>query len=119
MDILKPPQSYIEFRCAIHGLQDKDMEDAKSKFYRKFQDSKQEILNFFNYLYRVRNEMSLPIEKIVRKGELNSESMMIYDIEYWKEDGETKQRKIYIPLKEPVYKERLKLPYKDDMGEDW
>jgi len=105
MDILNPPKSYIEFRCAIHRLVDKEIDDAKVKFYKTFPNVKEEILNFFNWLYEARNKMSLPVEKIeIRESDGHKhgkvKTMMIYDIEYWREGGEIKQRKIYIPFEE-------------------
>jgi hypothetical protein len=104
MDILNPPKSYIEYRCTIRGLADKELEDARSKFYRSFPDTKEEIAQFFSWLYEARHDYSLPVEKIELrendgKKRGNVQPMMIYDIEYWKEKGQTKQRKIYTPAR--------------------
>jgi hypothetical protein len=102
MDILNPPKNYIDFRCAVHGKEGLDLEEAKRKFYKAF-DCEEEIKNFCTRLQRARNEMLLPVEKVQtfegdHKKHGNVESLMIFDIEYWREGGAIKHRKIYMRL---------------------
>ena len=106
MDILNPPQSYINWRCATHNWErssDSTPEEFKrirNKFYAEFPDTEDEIIRFCNWLINARNEGSLPIERFeIREsdGKLHGRvvSGMIYDIEYWRDKGQVKRRKIY------------------------
>jgi len=105
MNILNPSKNYIDYRCAVHRKEGDDLEKAKKKFYKTF-NCEEEINQCFNRLYEQRNNMTLPIEKIeIREGDGkkhgNVIAMMIYDIEYWRENKEIKKRKIYIPTYGP------------------
>jgi len=102
MDILNPPKNYIDFRCAIHGKEGAELEEAKRKFYRAF-DCEEEVKTFCNRLQTARNERLLPIEKVQlfegdHRKHGNIESLMIFDIEYWREGGVIKHRKIFMRL---------------------
>ena len=105
MNILDPPKTYIDFRCALHGIPDDEINQKKRKFYEKANDgAKEEIIKFTNWLIDARIAMILPTEKIeVREADGKKhgrvEEMMIYDIEYWIEGNRIRQKKIYIPLK--------------------
>lgn len=106
MNILSPPKNYIDFRCAIHGLEGREYDEAKAKFYKAF-NCKEEVISFYNWLCEARQKMSLPVEKIeVREGDHKKHGqvvpMMIYDIDYWREHGTVKQRKIYVMLERPA-----------------
>lgn len=104
MEIFNPPQSYINYRCYVHGLSGSELSISQEKFYKKNSDQKTEICNCFNWLEIRRIEFSLPYENIeIRESDGKKHgyimNMMIYDIEYWIETGRLKQRKIYIPIK--------------------
>lgn len=117
-----PPESYIEFKCLIQGLEEDERQYALKGLYKKNPEWKREIAAYMVRLYHIRNhnmawaEMALaedhvrfqgpgisPIEKIEiresdRKKHGRSTWMLIVDFEYWREDGELKRRKIYISL---------------------
>ncbi len=102
MDILTPGKNYIDFRCATHGKEGQEFEEAKRKFFKAF-PCEEEIKAFSDWLRKVRGNLTLPVERIeIREGDHlrhgNLESMMIWDIEYWREDGQIKRRKIYARL---------------------
>ena len=101
MDILNPPKSYIDYRCTTNGLSGEELTKSHDRFYKSRYKEKVEICSFFNWLLKKRQEWSLPFEKIEvhesdgkKRGKVVS--MMIVDIEYWVENGEIKQRKIYM-----------------------
>ncbi len=101
MNILNPPKSYIEYRATLYGLDDpKDIQDAKTRFYNTFKDSKAEISQFFNELQTSRDNNSLPVERIEDRYTKKVIPMMIYDIEYFRMVKQLKQRKVYIPLED-------------------
>ena len=100
MNILNPPQNYIDYKCAVHRLEGTEFEEAKRKFYKQ-NHCEEEIHQCFNWLYNARNEFSLPIEKIeIREADGKKHGrivpMMIFDIEYWMENGRIMNRKIYM-----------------------
>ena len=102
-NIFNPPKVYIDYRSYVHGLSGTDLTNAQEKFYKKNAQHKTEICKFFNWMIEQRNNFSLLVERIeVREADHkkhgNIISMMIYDIEYWIEGGEIKQRKIYVRL---------------------
>lgn len=102
MEILNPPKSYIDYRCYIHGLSGQELSSAQEKFYKKHSESKHEIIRFFNWMKDQRDIELLPIEQIeIRENDGKKHGkvlkMVIYDIDYWIEGGQLKQRKIYIP----------------------
>ena len=93
-DILNPLINWIDFKCAIHGVENEYLEDAKRKFYKQ-NKCEEEITQFMNWLDRSRNQGTLPYEKIeVYPGKVVK--IMIWDIEYWHEYGKMKKRKIYL-----------------------
>lgn len=101
MDVLNPPKSYIDYRCFIHELSGPALVNAQERFYRKQSELKGEICTFFNELIKGRENRLLPFERIEireqdgkKHGQVNR--MMIYDIEYWIENGRIRQRKIYV-----------------------
>ena len=101
MNILNPPKSYIDYRCYVHGLSGSELIAAQDRFYRKHDESRAEICTFFNQIIQARENRSLPVEKIeVREPDGkkygNVVSMMIYDIEYWIENGRIRQSKIHM-----------------------
>lgn len=109
MDILNPPKNYIDYRCAIHGKDGAEFEEARRKFYKNF-PCEEEIKKCFNWLRTARDNMNLPQEKIeVKESDSKKHGrivlMMIYDIEYWREAGQVKQRKIYIPYRDASIKD--------------
>ncbi len=102
MDILNPLQNYIDYRCAIHGKQrDQDeFERTRKKFYKEFK-CEEEVKKFSNCLYEARHAGTLPLEQMeIRESDGKKHGhvvrMMIYDIEYWREYGQLKSRKIYM-----------------------
>jgi hypothetical protein len=100
-NILKPPRNYVDYRCATHGLSGDELVTAQEKFYKKRHSDRPEICKFFNWMIESRNNLSLPVEKIeVREKDGKKHGrvipLMIYDIEYFIEGGEIKQKKIYI-----------------------
>jgi len=101
MDILNPPEVYIKYRCAVHGLSGQELILAQERFYKKQPESRTEICQFFNRLEEERNNNNLPFERIEvrdsdRKRHGHVVKMMIYDIEYWIEGGNIKKRKTYL-----------------------
>jgi hypothetical protein len=101
MDLLNPPKNYIDFRCYVHGLSGPELSDAQRRFYQKHSESKGEIIRFSNWLKNQQENWLLPVEKIeVREHDGKKHGRvieaMIYDIEYWIEDNQIKQRKIYM-----------------------
>jgi len=114
MNILNPPKNYIDFRCAVHGLDGREYDEAKAKFYKAF-NCKEEVVGFYNWLCEEKQKMSLPVEKIeVREGDHKKHGrvvpMMIYDIDYWREHGTIKQRKTYVIFERPKEKSIEELP---------
>jgi len=114
MNILNPPKNYIDFRCAVHGLDGREYDEAKAKFYKAF-NCKEEVVGFYNWLCEEKQKMSLPVEKIeVREGDHKKYGrvvpMMIYDIDYWREHGTIKQRKTYVIFERPKEKSIEELP---------
>jgi len=120
--IPEPPESYIEFKCLIYGLDDEVRQHVLKGLYKKNPEWKKEISSYMVRLYHIKNhnmswaEMALaedhlrfqgsgipPVEKIeIREsdGKKHGQSqwMLIVDFDYWREDDELKRRKIYIPL---------------------
>ena len=114
MNILNPPKNYIDFRCAVHGLDGREYDEAKAKFYKAF-NCKEEVVGFYNWLCEEKQKMSLPVEKIeVREDDHKKHGrvvpMMIYDIDYWREHGTIKQRKTYVIFERPKEKSIEELP---------
>jgi hypothetical protein len=120
--IPEPPESYIEFKCLIYGLDDEERQHALRGLYKKNPEWKREIGGYMIKLLNIKNhnvswaEMALaedhltfqgsgipPVEKIeIRQsdGKKHGQSqwMLIIDFDYWRQEGEPKRRKIYIPL---------------------
>jgi len=114
MNILNPPKNYIDFRCAVHGLDGREYDEAKAKFYKAF-NCKEEVVGFYNWLCEEKQKMSLPVEKIeVREDDHKKHGrvvpMMIYDIDYWREHRTIKQRKTYVIFERPKEKSIEELP---------
>ncbi len=103
MDILNPPQSYINWRCATHDWE-RDPDSSpdefnriRKAFYKEFPDTEEEIKQFCNWLVDARQSGGLPVEQIeVRSSGGRATKAMIYDIEYWRERGHIKRRKVYM-----------------------
>jgi hypothetical protein len=101
MNLLDPPKSYIDYRCYVHGLSGQELSSAQEKFYRKHSEYKGEIVRFCDWIKEQRENKLMLIEKIeVRENDGKKHgrvvSAMIYDIEYWIENNQIKQKKIYI-----------------------
>jgi hypothetical protein len=101
MDLLNPPPSYIRFRCFLHGVPGDEVEARTRTFYKQNAGTRDEIRQFSNWLHRARNERSLPCEKVEIR-ELDGKKhgrvvpMMLFDIEYWEQEGRIHSRKIYM-----------------------
>ena len=126
--IPEPPESYVEFKCLIYGLDDEERQHALRGLYKKNPEWKREIAGYMIKLVNIRNhnmswaEMALaedhlrfqgpgipPVEKIeIRESDGkkhgNTQWMLIVDFDYWREDDALKRRKIYIPLHPEVKK---------------
>lgn len=102
-----PPQSYLELKTLISGLDVDDKTRATSKYFNKNLEALDEILKYRKTLYEVRNhnwanclvknleakgDGVSPVEKINVYGK--SSWMLIYDFD--SKDGEL--IKLYIPL---------------------
>lgn len=120
--IPEPPESYIEFKSLIYGLDDEERQHALRALYKKNPEWKREVGGYMIRLLNIRNynlswaEMALaednlrfqgsgipPVEKIeIRESDGKKHGqiqwMLIIDFDYWREDGALKKKKIYIPL---------------------
>ncbi len=107
MKILNPPQSYIDFRCALYSWENKgdyqykeEFDSIRSKFYKEFKDAEEEIKKFCNEIYEARINMDMPKEKFeIREDDGKKHGRivegMIYDIQYLRDKGKLLKRKIY------------------------
>ncbi len=109
INILNPPKSYIDWRCVIHAWEEnhqnskEEFDSIKRKFYGndEYKNQESEILEFCKELNEARQDRSLLFEKReIREKDGKTYghvvSMMIYDIQYWREKGQIKSRKIYM-----------------------
>jgi hypothetical protein len=65
MDILNPPKAYVDYRCAVYGLEGAMFESAENRFYKNYGEGfKEEICKFFNWLNKARQDRILPFEHI-------------------------------------------------------
>jgi hypothetical protein len=124
MNILNPPKSYVDYRCYTHDWEMEDdppkgeLEQVRSKFYKQFPGAKEEVKRFCSWLHDARHDETLPIEKIeVRESDYKKHgqvvSMMIFDIQYWRDEGRIKMRKIYVPLEKVLYQHIPPAPSKE------
>ncbi len=111
MNIIDPPDIYKQYRCALHGVPDDDIREAQRKFYRANPGARDKIIQFLEWIYRARHEGTLPVERIqIRESDGKKHGrisrMMIYDIEYFEQENQIRERKVYIPI-DPIYENPL------------
>lgn len=102
MNILNPPPLYVKFRSMTHNKEGADFRYWRGEFYKAHEEAENDIKAVFDYLHYARHACILPIEKVEvfeadGKKHGRVESMMVYDIEYWREGGRTRSRKVYVP----------------------
>lgn len=125
--IPKPPRSYVDYMAYLYGIRGHDELDiAVRAYYKKFPDDKSENCHYRSQLLRIAYENIMravciwdpmdvnfsgegitPLERIEVTGLDNLKHgrliwMVVYDFEFWKQGGEVKARKLYIPLKEII-----------------
>ena len=107
MDILNPPKSYINWRCTTHDWESardstpEKFNKIRDAFFKQFPDAEEEIRQFSKWLENARNERTLPYEKIeIRESNGKKHGhivrIMIYDIQYWREGKQVRNKKIYM-----------------------
>jgi len=123
--IPKPPQSYIDFKMLMQGLDFEESQAAVKGFYKNKEYKKKEICDFLNLLHGEKHKHGIidynfencfawngsflgdgysPIEKIElweedRKKHGNVGLFLLFDLDYFKDDGgAVKLRKVWMRI---------------------